>query len=393
MSLNATPSGERVHIGIFGRRNAGKSQLINALTGQKLAIVSDVAGTTTDPVSKAMELLPIGPVMIIDTPGLDDEGELCHMRVEKTLQVLAKTDIALVVIDAAVGMSDFDRDILARVKEKGIPHLVVYNKSDLANPPEGEVSVSAVTGEGVHALREKIAALYDNREEKHLVADLVSPNDVVILVVPIDASAPKGRLILPQQQVIRDLLEAGGIPMVARPSELTSAIESLKCPPRLVITDSQAFGEVAKLVPESIPLTSFSMVMARYKGNFAESVAGAKTLDTLNPGDRVLIAEGCTHHRQCEDIGTVKLPNWIRGHMAKLGKSGEPEFSFVSGGEFPEDLSGYALVIHCGACMLNEREVRSRYARAAAQGVSITNYGIAIAHMHGILARAAKPLL
>lgn len=385
--LNQTPSGERIHIGIFGRRNAGKSALINALTGQKLAIVSDVAGTTTDPVSKAMELLPLGPVMITDTPGLDDVGELGEMRVEKTRQVLAKTDIAIIVVDASRGISEYERALLDDVKSRGVPYVTVYNKCDLAEAKgEDVICVSAIVGTGIDALKEKLATFVKNGTEQRLIGDLVSRGDVVILVTPIDASAPKGRLILPQQQVIRDLLEAGAMPIVCRETELESALGNVKA--KMVVTDSQVFGMVSKLVPENLPLTSFSMLMARYKGNFAQAVKGAATLDTIKSGDKILISEGCTHHRQCEDIGTVKLPMWIRKHTGV-----EPEFVFTSGTEFPSDLSDFKLVIHCGGCTLNPRELAHRFALAENANLPITNYGVAIAHMHGILSRAAKPLL
>lgn len=386
--LSQTPSGERTHIGIFGRRNAGKSALINALTGQSLAIVSDVAGTTTDPVSKAMELLPLGPVVITDTPGLDDVGELGQMRVEKTRQTLAKTDIAVIVIDASRGMSEHETALMEDVKSRGVPYIVVYNKCDLGKPAptDGAMCVSAATGEGINELKERLASFAAKEPEQKLIGDLVERGDIVILVTPIDASAPKGRLILPQQQVIRDLLEAGAMPLVCRERELSSALEKVK--PKMVVTDSQVFGMVAKILPEKIPLTSFSMLMARYKGNFAESVKGAAALDGIKAGDKILISEGCTHHRQCEDIGTVKLPAWIRKHT-----DAEPQFEFTSGGEFPTDLSEYKLVIHCGGCTLNPRELRHRYGLAKKAGVPITNYGVAIAHMHGILARAAKPLM
>lgn len=385
--LNQTPSGERVHIGIFGRRNAGKSALINALTGQSLAIVSDVAGTTTDPVSKAMELLPLGPVIITDTPGLDDVGELGQMRVEKTRQVLAKTDIAVVVIDVSRGMSEVEAELLREIKERGVPCVTVYNKCDILRPENAEgICVSAATGEGIDTLKNKLASFAAKENEQKLIGDLVERGDVVILVTPIDASAPKGRLILPQQQVIRDLLEAGAMPLVCRESELEAALGSVT--PKMVVTDSQVFGYVSSIVPEDIPLTSFSMLMARYKGNFADAVSGARALDSIKTGDKILISEGCTHHRQCEDIGTVKLPAWIKKHTGV-----EPEFVFTSGTEFPTDLSGYKMVVHCGGCTLNPRELRYRYSTAKSAGVPITNYGVAIAHMHGILERAAKPLL
>ena len=401
MSLQAVPSGERVHIGIFGRRNAGKSSLINAITGQNLAIVSDVKGTTTDPVLKSMELLPLGPVVFIDTPGLDDTGQLGGQRVQKALQMLNKTDIAVLVADASAmepgegeagipaGLSRQDREILDRIRQKKIPYLVVYNKWDLAGEtprPEGEnvICVSAATGWQIRELKERIAGcMPEGRKEKPIAADLVRPGDLVILVVPIDSAAPKGRLILPQQQTIRDLLDAGAAAVVTRDAELKETMAKLGCRPALVITDSQVFERVAAEVPEDIPLTSFSILFARYKGSLKTLAAGAAALDTLQDGDRVLIAEGCTHHRQCEDIGTVKLPRWIAAHTGK-----KAVFDFVSGTEFPEDLSPYRLVIHCGGCMLNETEMGHRIRRALEQQVPITNYGTAIAHMKGILKRS-----
>ncbi|MBE6612982.1 MAG: [FeFe] hydrogenase H-cluster maturation GTPase HydF [Ruminococcaceae bacterium] len=386
--LNETPSGERVQIAILGRTNAGKSALINAMTGQNLAIVSPVSGTTTDPVAKSMELLPLGPVTLIDTPGLDDESELGALRIEKTRQVLTKCDIAIVVADAAAGLTELEKSLIDEMKSREIRHIVVLSKCDLTKPEpvDGAICVSAVTGEGIEELKNRLAAFATKGPEQRLVGDLVSPGDVVILVTPIDASAPKGRLILPQQQTIRDLLESGAMPLVCRETELAAALDKIN--PRLVITDSQVFGMVSKIVPENIPLTSFSMLMARYKGNFADAVNGAKALDKIKAGDKILISEGCTHHRQCEDIGTVKLPGWIRKHTGV-----EPEFSFTSGTEFPDNLADFALVVHCGGCTLNPRALRHRYGLAAEAGVPMTNYGVAIAHMHGILARAAKPLL
>ena len=394
MSLTTTPSGERIHISLFGCRNAGKSSLINALTGQKLAIVSDYKGTTTDPVSKAMELLPLGPVLLTDTPGLDDVGELGAMRMEKTWQVLGKTDIALLVVDASQGIRPEDRALLARLKEQKLPRLVVMNQCDRLpeNAPrpslEGEETlwVSASTGENIHQLKEAIARLKpDAARERHIVADLLSPGDRVVLVTPIDESAPKGRLILPQQQTIRDILEAGAMAFVTRETELPQTLAALKEPPRMVITDSQAFAKVSKDVPETVPLTSFSILFARYKGSLEQAVRGVTALEGVNDGDKILISEGCTHHRQCNDIGTVKLPGWIR---KKTGK--EPEFVFTSGGEFPQDLSPYRLIVHCGGCMLNEREMQSRNRRAKEQGIPMTNYGILIAYMTGILKRSVE---
>ncbi len=390
-NLNQTPSGERVTIGLFGRRNAGKSALINALTGQSLAIVSDVAGTTTDPVSKAMELLPLGPVTVIDTPGLDDEGELGRMRVERTYGVLNRTDIAVIVIDATRGMGEWEEKLLALIREKGIPHVIAWNQSDregAAPPVEGAIAVSALRGDGIEELRGAIASFTDNGKVRRIISDLVQSNDIVVLVTPIDSAAPKGRLILPQQQTIRDLLDGGAMPLVCRETELSAALSSLAGPPRMVVTDSQAFGYVAGIVGPQIPLTSFSMLMARYKGNFADAVAGARAIDSLKPGDRVLISEGCSHRRQCGDIGSVKLPNWLK---KKVG--GELSFTFTSGGDFPQDFDGFRLVIHCGGCMLTEREMLHRYKTAKAAGIPITNYGVAIAHLHGILDRAAAPLL
>lgn len=394
MSLTTTPSGERIHISLFGCRNAGKSSLINALTGQKLAIVSDYKGTTTDPVSKAMELLPLGPVLLTDTPGLDDVGELGAMRMEKTWQVLGKTDIAILVVDASQGLNEEDHALLARLKEQKLPRLVVMNQCDRLpeNAPrpslEGEETlwVSAATGENIHELKEAIARLKpDAARERHIVADLLSPCDRVVLVTPIDEAAPKGRLILPQQQTVRDILDAGAMAFVTRETELPQTLDALKEPPRMVITDSQAFAKVSKDVPETVPLTSFSILFARYKGSLEQAVRGVTALDQINDGDKILISEGCTHHRQCNDIGTVKLPRWIR---QKTGK--EPQFTFTSGGEFPQDLTPYRLIVHCGACMLNEREMQSRNRRAAEQGVPMTNYGILIAYVTGILKRSVE---
>lgn len=404
MSLNHTPSADRTHIGIFGRRNAGKSSVINAITGQNLAIVSDVKGTTTDPVLKAMELLPLGPVVMIDTPGLDDDGELGALRIQKAYQVLNKTDIAVLVIDGSVGMTKEDEQILARIKEKEIPYVIVMNKADLvsASTPDAEanaaiasipqdriIRVSTVTNENIYELKELIARQAPKEDEsKRIVGDLLNPLDLAVLVVPIDSAAPKGRLILPQQQTIRDILEAGAIPVVARESELPQALASLNRQPKLVITDSQAFEKVSKDTPKEIPLTSFSILFARYKGNLKTVVHGARALDSLKDGDTILISEGCTHHRQCEDIGTVKLPNWVRKHTGK-----DLNFAFTSGTEFPLDLSAYQLIIHCGGCTLNEREMKYRLKCAEDAGVPMTNYGIAIAHMHGILERSIAPFI
>ncbi len=391
MSLNETVSAERVHIGFFGMRNAGKSSLVNAVTGQKLSLVSDVLGTTTDPVKKAMELLPLGPVVIIDTPGLDDEGELGLMRVERTKQVLTQTNIAVLVVDSTKGLTDADRELVELFKKREIPYIIALNKSDLLTDVpvsgENEIYVSAENGFNINELKEKMAVMIKSSgNDKKLLADIVSSGDTVVLVIPIDSSAPKGRLILPQQQTIRELLEIGATVVASRDSELKQTLDSLKNPPKLVITDSQAFGKVSKIVPENVWLTSFSILFARYKGDLATVIKGAVQLDKLQDGDRVLISEGCTHHRQCKDIGTVKIPGWVENYTGK-----KIDFEFTSGGDFPEDLSKYALVIHCGGCMLNEREMKSRLSRSADNNVPITNYGIAIAQMHGILKRSVEP--
>lgn len=391
MSLNETPLANRIHIGIFGKRNAGKSSVINAMTGQSLAIVSDVAGTTTDPVLKAMELLPLGPVVIIDTPGLDDVGELGLMRVQKAYQILNKTDIALVVIDGAVGMTAEDEKIIERIREKNIPYLIVKNKMDLwekGADEENTISVSAATGENIYELKERIGKLVPKGDtDRVIVRDILQPHDFVVLVVPIDSAAPKGRLILPQQQTIRDILEAGSVPIVTRDSELAETLKNLGRKPRLVITDSQVFGKVKKIVPEDVELTSFSILMARYKGDLEANVKGARMLENLKDGDKVLISEGCTHHRQCEDIGTVKMPRWLQEYTGK-----QLEFQFTSGTEFPLDLSEYALIVHCGGCTLNEREMKYRLKCAEDQHIPMTNYGICIAYINGILERSIRPL-
>lgn len=393
MSLNTTPSADRVHIGIFGKRNAGKSSIINAITGQDLAIVSDIKGTTTDPVLKSMELLPLGPVVIIDTPGLDDSGELGTLRIQKAYQILNKTDIAVLVVDASVGMTTEDVDILQRIKEKEIPYVVVFNKADLTTvstedlPADTKnISVSTVTGEHIYELKELIASLAPDEDKgRRIVGDLIQPSDFIVLVVPIDSAAPKGRLILPQQQTIRDILDSDATAIVVKETGLKDTLAQMGKTPSLVITDSQAFEQVSADVPPEIPLTSFSILFARYKGNLETVVHGAKALDTLNDGDTILISEGCTHHRQCDDIGTVKLPRWVRQHTGK-----NLEFAFTSGTEFPTDLSKYQLIIHCGGCMINEREMKYRLRCAKDQGIPITNYGIAIAHMKGILARSIE---
>ncbi len=390
MGMNAVPAAERIHIGFFGRRNAGKSSLVNAVTGQQLAIVSDVRGTTTDPVYKTMELLPMGPVVIIDTPGIDDEGELGALRVQKSRQALHKTDVAVLVADAALGLMPEDRQLIEAFRQKGLAYVVVFNKSDLASPkiPDGALLASAVTGEGVRELKERIAHLAVRPEPSgRIVADLLAPGDLAVMVVPIDKAAPKGRLILPQQQTLRDILDAGAFAVVARETELVKALAALGQRPRLVITDSQVFKQVAADIPADLPLTSFSILFARYKGNLDAAIKGAAAVDSLQDGDKVLIAEGCTHHRQCDDIGSVKIPRWIAAHTKK-----SPEFCFCSGTEFPDDLSPYKLIIHCGGCMLSEREMKYRLACAADQGIPITNYGILIAHLHGILARSIAPL-
>ncbi len=391
MSLEKTVSGERLHIGFYGLRNAGKSSVVNAVTGQALSLVSDVKGTTTDPVKKAMELLPIGPVVIIDTPGIDDEGDLGKQRVERAKEMLRRTDIAVLVVDATKGMTAKDNKLLEQIKTRGIPYLIVYNKADLigTNSPKksNALMVSATTKEGIEALKKNLAALAKQATHKRpLVSDLVNRGDTVVLVTPIDEAAPKGRLILPQQQTIRELLECGAITLVVQVSELVDALANLRKPPKLVITDSQAFGAVSKLVPEDILLTSFSILFARYKGDLETVVKGAATLNKLKEGSNILISEGCTHHRQCGDIGSVKLPKWIEEFTGK-----KMQYRFTSGGEFPENLTETELVIHCGGCMLNEAEMKSRLSLCLEQGVPITNYGIAIAALHGILERSLSP--
>lgn len=388
MGLNETPLASRIHIGFFGRRNAGKSSVVNAVTGQELAVVSDTKGTTTDPVYKSMELLPLGPVVIIDTPGYDDTGHLGELRVRKTRQVLNKTDIAVLVVDAPEGKGSCEEELLQLFREKEIPYLVVYNKSDLLSsvPDAGEkeIYVSALEKKEIYELKEKLASLIPAEGTGvRLVADLIHEKDFVVLVTPIDSAAPKGRMILPQQQAIRDVIDADAIAVVTKESELKDTLAGMGKKPSLVVTDSQAFGRVSKDTPGDIPLTSFSILMARYKGILDFAVPGAAAIDRLQNGDKVLVAEGCTHHRQCDDIGTVKLPRWLRGYTKK-----ELSFDFCSGMEFPEDLSPYALVLHCGGCMLNEREVRYRMKCAKDQGVPMTNYGVAIAHIHGILKRS-----
>lgn len=404
MGMNETPSADRVHIGFFGRRNAGKSSIVNKVTGQELAVVSDVKGTTTDPVSKAMELLPMGPVVIIDTPGIDDEGHLGELRVRKAKQVLNRVDVAVLVVDATLGKTSVDEELIHIFKEKEIPYLVVYNKSDLLPEKKEGLShekpdqkadtitqepfiyASAATGENIYELKEKIASLAVTDDLKlRLVGDLLEPSDFAILVVPIDKAAPKGRLILPQQQTIRDVLEAGAAAIVIKENELSNALKTLGKKPKLVITDSQVFAKVSKETPEDIWLTSFSILFARFKGNLKTAAAGAAAIDRLKDGDKILISEGCTHHRQCDDIGTVKLPRWIRNYTGK-----DLEFEYSSGREFPEDVTKYSLIVNCGGCMLNEREMRYRQKCALDQEIPITNYGIAIAYMQGILKRCVE---
>ena len=399
VGLNQTPMSERTHIGFFGKRNAGKSSVMNAVTGQELAVVSDVKGTTTDPVYKSMELLPLGPVVMMDTPGIDDEGELGSMRVRKSYQVLNKTDAAVLVIDGTVGASAEDETLLERIRKKNIPFIVVINKKELADTATEEVVkrrltlddgqlalVSAATGEGIHELKERIASIARVEEpEKYLVRDLLEPSDIAVLVVPIDSAAPKGRLILPQQQTIRDILEADAVSVVVKENGVKNALGQLNKKPKMVITDSQVFAQVAADTPEDIQLTSFSILMARYKGNLEQAVRGVTALDELEDGDMVLISEGCTHHRQCDDIGTVKIPRWIREYTGK-----DVQIVTSSGTEFPDDLKKYKLIIHCGGCMLNEREMKYRLSCAADQGVPMTNYGIMIAYVKGILKRSVQ---
>ncbi len=401
MALNQTPASERIHIGFFGRRNAGKSSVMNAVTGQNLAVVSEVKGTTTDPVQKTMELLPLGPVMMIDTPGIDDEGELGALRVKKSRQVLNKVDLAVLVVDAVEGMRQEDHEMEELFRKKNVPYLIVFNKIDLAGTADkagtavvqmdgsdpGIVYVSAADGTGITELKERLAHLRPADDERDLLEGLVKPGDLAVLVTPIDKAAPKGRMILPQQQTIRALLDHGCLMMVVRESELEESFARLKQKPDLVVTDSQVFGYVSSVVPADVKLTSFSIMFARYKGSLSQAVEGVQALDRIQDGDRILISEGCTHHRQCNDIGTVKLPGWIRGYTGK-----EPEFCYTSGTEFPEDLTGYKLIVHCGGCMLNEREMKYRQACARDQGVPMTNYGILIAYINGILERSVAPM-
>ena len=393
MGMNQTPSGERLHIGFFGKRNAGKSSVVNAVTGQNLAIVSEVKGTTTDPVYKSMELLPLGPVVVIDTPGLDDEGELGLLRISKARQVINKTDIGIIVIDGTRGMGSQEEELVTLFEKKKIPYLLVYNKKDLCTAA-GETGknsqwVSAVTGEGIRELKEAIGRLRpDGNDGRVLLSDLIEPGDFVVLVVPVDKAAPKGRLILPQQQAIRDTLDRGAVAIVCKDNELADTLGMMKKKPKLVVTDSQVFPLVDKITPKDILMTSFSVLFARYKGNLWQAAEGARALETLKNGDKILVSEDCTHHRQCGDIGTCKLPAMIKKYTGK-----EPEFVFTSGTEFPEDLSGFSMVVHCGGCMLTEREMKYRLAMAADQNIPMTNYGIIMAYMGGILERSLKPLI
>ena len=391
MSLNNTPSGERIHIGFFGRRNAGKSSLVNAVTGQELSVVSDVKGTTTDPVYKAMELLPLGAVEIIDTPGYDDEGMLGELRVKKTRQILAKTDIAVLVVDISACMGECENELVQLFKEREIPCIIAYNKADLSDREinsDNEITVSARNKKNIHELKEKIAALAEKcGNERRIIGDLINAGDMVVLVTPIDESAPKGRMILPQVQTLRDILDADAIAVFSKPEQLAQTLKKLSAPPKMVVTDSQVFGRVNEIVPEDVPLTSFSILMARYKGFLDTAVKGAAAIDSLKDGDKILISEGCTHHRQCGDIGSVKLPNMLKKHTGK-----NFEIVLSSGRDFPEDLTEYALVIHCGGCMLNEKEVAYRRKLAEMQNIPFTNYGTALAKFSGILERSIAPI-
>lgn len=393
MGLNDAVKAERVHIGFFGLRNAGKSSVVNAVTGQNMALVSEVKGTTTDPVEKTMELLPLGPVVIIDTPGIDDEGTLGALRVERTKDILRRTDIAVLIVDACKGLDSYDEELISQFKSKDIPYIIAYNKSDLLEEvpisKNNEMCISAKKQLNINELKELIAkVLKSDKKERPLISDIIDAGDLVLLVVPIDSAAPKGRLILPQQQTIRAVLECGASVIVTRETELSQTLSMLSQKPRLVITDSQVFEKVSAVIPEDIELTSFSILFARYKGDLDITVSGAANLDSLKSGDTVLISEGCTHHRQCEDIGTVKIPAWIRKYTGK-----DINFEFTSGMEFPKELSKYALIIHCGGCMLNEKEMKYRLNHALEQNVSITNYGIAIAKMNGILERSLVPFV
>ena len=396
MSLNNTPSSERIQIGFFGKTNAGKSSLINAITGQEVSLVSEVKGTTTDPVKKTMEMLPLGPVTFIDTPGLDDDSQLGQMRQKRTLEILKQIHMAVIVVDATTEITDVEETLVEQLKQEQIPYLYVYNKIDLlqdVKKAEGKdgletiVYVSTRTKENIEVLKEKIASMKVEKEEKKLVADLLEPGDHVLLVIPIDKAAPKGRLILPQQQTIRDILDAGCTLSICQVENVKNTLDMLEKTPKLVITDSQVFGKVKDIVPKEIKLTSFSILFARYKGDLDGNVKGAYVIEDLKDGDKVLISEGCTHHRQCGDIGTQKLPNWILKHTGK-----KVQFEFTSGGDFPEDLENYKLIIHCGACMLNEKQMQDRIRIAKNQGIPMTNYGIAIAYLNDILGRSIEPL-
>lgn len=392
MSLNQTPTSERVHIALFGKRNAGKSSIINAITNQELSIVSPTQGTTTDPVYKSMEILPLGPLVLIDTAGLDDDGSLGAQRIQKSYQVLNKTDIAVLIVDSTRGLSQLDYDLIERFHKRNLPFVIAFNKADLCEPPipydmkEQCIGVSATSGYHIEELKELVARMIPPKDNtKRIVGDFIEPSDLIVLVIPVDSSAPKGRLILPQQQTIRDILDEHAGCICIQPEELPFLLSGLNIKPKMIITDSQAFGQVSQMVPEDIPLTSFSILFARYKGNLSMLVQGAKTLDYLQDNDTILISEGCTHHRQCEDIGTVKLPGWIKNHT-----SCELNYEFTSGGQFPENLSKYKLIIHCGGCMLNEQEMQYRLTEAKRCHVPITNYGTAIAYMHGILKRSVR---
>lgn len=392
MSMNQTPRGERTHIALFGKRNAGKSSVINALTDQDLAIVSEVKGTTTDPVYKAMELLPLGPIVLIDTPGLDDEGELGLKRVEKTLEVLAKTDIAMIIVDSTIGVGKFELELLKKIQERKLPYVVVYNKKDLCDLTDQidmthSLCVSAETKEGIEALKEHLGRLLPEEQEKlQIVGDLIEPSDFVVLVVPIDKAAPKGRLILPQQQTIRDILESDATAIVVKEHELRDTLMNLGKKPKMVITDSQVFSKVAADTPKDILLTSFSILFARFKGDLEEEIRGVRALDYLEDGAKILIAEGCTHHRQCDDIGTVKIPRWLSQYTGK-----KFQYDTCSGNSFPQNLSEYNLVIHCGGCTLNRKEMKNRISHIKAAGVPVVNYGILIAAIQGILKRSIEP--
>ena len=387
--MTKTPRSERLHIGIFGRRNAGKSSLLNAITGQEIAIVSPTKGTTTDPVYKTMELFPIGPIVLVDTPGIDDEGQLGTQRIKKARNILRKTDMAILVVGVDEVLSDYDQALIILFEETNVKYVTVYNNSNAKFNKPGELCINALTGENVPMLKEKLAQIYeaDTTPPQQLVADLLSPGDVVVLVVHIDESAPKGRLILPQQQVIRDILGAHAIPIITQATDLTITLDKLHYPPKLVITDSQVFAPVAEKTPQNVELTSFSILVARYKGVLEEAVRGAQFIDTIKTGDHILISEGCTHHRQCDVIGTVKIPRWIEAHTGA-----KPVYTFSSGEDFPQDLSGFKLIVHCGGCMLNGREMHYRKCTAQSNGVPMTNYGIAISHMQGILKRCIAPL-